>query len=102
LAGLEPLPSICFQAWRGAHHASYELHQGLLAPSASELETFDMLFDGNLTASNTEAMDGRALPGSWKWLVQATAKTQGHLLGRTAALVLVVSFYVISKQEVFC
>jgi hypothetical protein len=27
------------------------------APSVSELETFDRLFDGNLTASETEALD---------------------------------------------
>jgi hypothetical protein len=27
------------------------------APSASELEAFDKLFDGNLTASNAEALD---------------------------------------------
>ena len=27
------------------------------APSASELKAFDKLFDGNLTASNAEALD---------------------------------------------
>jgi hypothetical protein len=31
--------------------------KGPLAPSASELETFNKLFNGNLTASNAEAMD---------------------------------------------
>jgi hypothetical protein len=31
--------------------------KSLLAPSASELETFDKLFDGNMTASNAEALD---------------------------------------------
>jgi hypothetical protein len=31
--------------------------KGPLAPSTSELETFDKLFDGNMTASNAEAMD---------------------------------------------
>jgi hypothetical protein len=40
--------------------------KGLLAPSASELETFDKLFDDDLTASNAEALDA---------LVQAAAKT---------------------------
>jgi hypothetical protein len=28
-----------------------------LVPSTSELEAFDKLFDGNLTASNAEALD---------------------------------------------
>jgi hypothetical protein len=31
--------------------------KGPPAPSASELETFDKLFDGNLTASEAEALD---------------------------------------------
>jgi hypothetical protein len=31
--------------------------KGPLASSASKLETFDKLFDGNLTASNAEALD---------------------------------------------
>ena len=31
--------------------------KGPSAPSASELEIFDKLFDGNLTASNAEALD---------------------------------------------
>jgi len=31
--------------------------KGPSAPSASELETFGKLFDGNLTTSNTEALD---------------------------------------------
>jgi hypothetical protein len=31
--------------------------KGSSAPSASKLEAFDKLFDGNLTASNTEALD---------------------------------------------
>jgi hypothetical protein len=31
--------------------------KGPLAPSASELETFDKLFNGNLTASNAETLD---------------------------------------------
>ena len=35
--------------------------KGLSASSASELETFDKLFDGNLTASNAEALDARFL-----------------------------------------
>ena len=30
---------------------------GPSAPSASELEVFDKLFDGNLTASEAEALD---------------------------------------------
>jgi hypothetical protein len=38
----------------------------------------------------------------WKGHVQAVARTQGHLLGRTAASVLVISFHVISQQKVFC
>jgi hypothetical protein len=31
--------------------------KGLSMPSASELEAFDKIFDDNLTASNTEALD---------------------------------------------
>jgi hypothetical protein len=31
--------------------------KGLSAPSASELENFDKLFDSNLTTSNAEASD---------------------------------------------
>ena len=31
--------------------------KGLSAPFASELEAFDKIFDGNLTASNVEALD---------------------------------------------
>ena len=31
--------------------------RGPSTPSALELEAFDKLFDGNLTASNTEALD---------------------------------------------
>jgi hypothetical protein len=31
--------------------------KGPSAPSASELEAYDKLFDGNLTASNAEALD---------------------------------------------
>jgi hypothetical protein len=31
--------------------------KGPSAPSASELETFDRLFDGNLTTSEAEALD---------------------------------------------
>jgi hypothetical protein len=31
--------------------------KGPSAPSASELETFDQVFDGNLDASNVEALD---------------------------------------------
>jgi hypothetical protein len=31
--------------------------KGPSAPSASELETFDRLFDGNLTGSKAEALD---------------------------------------------
>jgi hypothetical protein len=31
--------------------------KGSSAPSASKLEAFDKLFDGNLTASNAEALD---------------------------------------------
>ena len=31
--------------------------KGPSAPSASELKTFDRLFDGNLTASEAEALD---------------------------------------------
>ena len=45
--------------------------KGLSAPSASELEAFDNIFDGNLTASNVEVLDAlffwaveRARPGS--------------------------------------
>jgi hypothetical protein len=52
--------------------------KGPSMPSTSELEVFDKFFDGNLYASG----NGRALPGHWKGLVQAAAKTQGHLLGR--------------------
>jgi hypothetical protein len=51
-----------------------------------ELEAFDKIFDGNLTASNVEC----ALHGQWKGLIEAAAKAQGHLLGRTAASVFVV------------
>jgi hypothetical protein len=31
--------------------------KGLSAPSASELETFDRLFDGNVTMSEAEVLD---------------------------------------------
>jgi hypothetical protein len=31
--------------------------KGPATPSASELEAFDKIFDGNLTASNVEALD---------------------------------------------
>ena len=31
--------------------------KGLLAPSASELQAFDRIFDGYLTESNVEALD---------------------------------------------
>ena len=31
--------------------------KGLSAPSVSELEAFDKLFDDNLTASNVDALD---------------------------------------------
>jgi len=31
--------------------------KGPSAPSKSELEAFDKIFDGNLTASNVEALD---------------------------------------------
>ena len=44
---------------------------------------------------------GRALLGRWKGTVQAAAKTEGHL-GHKAASIFVVSFYIISKQEVSC
>jgi hypothetical protein len=73
--------------------------KGLSAPSALEVEAFGRLFDGNLTASEAEAMDV-LFPAVRKG--QAAARTQGHLLDRTAASVLVVSFYVISQQKVFC
>jgi hypothetical protein len=32
-------------------------NKGLFAPSASELETFDRLLDGNMTVSEAEALD---------------------------------------------
>ena len=32
--------------------------RGPSAPSASELEAFDKIFDGNLTASNAEVLEG--------------------------------------------
>ena len=31
--------------------------KGPLAPSASELEAFNQIFNGNMTASNVEALD---------------------------------------------
>jgi len=31
--------------------------KGLSAPTASELEAFDKIFDGNLTESNVEGLD---------------------------------------------
>jgi hypothetical protein len=55
--GSEPLP--CVSSKRGKvlimQRMSYT--KGLSAPSASELETFDRLFDGNMTASEAEALD---------------------------------------------
>jgi hypothetical protein len=70
------------------------------ASFASELEAFNKLFDGNLTVSNAEALDA-LFPAVEKGLPRQLRKTQDHLLGRKATSILVVSFYVISKQEVF-
>jgi hypothetical protein len=54
-------------------------------PSTSELKDYDKIFDGNLTASNIEALDALFLDGgkgsSRHAATKAAAKTQGHLLG---------------------
>jgi hypothetical protein len=60
------------------------------APSASELQAFDKLFDGDLTASNIETMDvlfSAVGKGSFR-----QPRRPGHLLGRTATSVFVVFF----------
>jgi hypothetical protein len=62
---------------------------GPSAPFASELEAFDKMFDGNLTTSNVEALDA-LFPDGGKGLSRQPRRRKGHLLGRTAALVLVV------------
>jgi hypothetical protein len=64
------------------------IHKSPSAPSVSELRAFDKLFDGNLTASNIEAMDvlfSAVGKGSFR-----QPRRPGHLLGRTATSVLVV------------
>ena len=69
-------------------------------PSASEVEAFDKLFDGNLTVSEAEVMDvlfpaiGK---GSSRQLRRCKATPRSHRcvgFGRF--------LYVISKQEIFC
>jgi hypothetical protein len=58
VGGLEHLSSACFQTkWGVDHEAYYGLHQGSNSASALELEAFDKIFDGNLTASNVETFD---------------------------------------------
>jgi hypothetical protein len=53
------------------------------ALSALEVEAFDKVFDGNMISSQAKAIE-----------------MQGHFLGRTAASVMVVSFYIILKKIV--
>jgi hypothetical protein len=68
-------------------------------PSTSELKDYDKIFDGNLTASNIEALDALFLDGgkgsSRHAATKAAAKTQGHLLDW------LFSIYVISTKRDF-
>ena len=74
--------------------------KGPSAPSASELEAFNNIFDGNLTAFNVEALDAlfpNSGKGSSRQLRRCKTTPRSHRcvgFGRF--------FYVISKQEVFC
>jgi hypothetical protein len=62
--------------------------KGPSAPSSSELEAFNKIFDDNLIASNVEALDALFPDG----VKGPSRQAQGHLLGHTATSVLVVLY----------
>jgi hypothetical protein len=71
------------------------------APSASELEAFDNIFDGNLSASNVKTLD-TLFPASGKGSSRQPRRRKATSSVAPLRRFWLFSIYVISKVLVFC
>ena len=73
--------------------------RGLSAPSASELEAFDRLYDGNLTASKARRWMSSSRPLERH---RSGSRENARPPRPQSCIDIGCSFYVISKHEAFC
>ena len=75
--------------------------KGPSVPTESELEAFDKIFAGNLTASNVQALDA-LFPDGGKGSSRQLRRHKATSYVASLCRFWLFSFYVISKLEVCC